>query len=353
MKYSGAAVVAAGAAALGVYEYSEYYKQATVSPIPTASSTITPTQTPTPTSTTQEKLLYLAGKILYNEKGNGIQSPSDSKLADAPFRLIDNTGKITSTTTNSAGEYRFDVPRENYSLQIYARGKYWAMCHSKNDVAPAWGPYDECGYPIKLREDQEGVDFGVMEGILTQPVSEGTKFHIDRYYDWDPRPATSLWWDGTVGNDPWNHDGIDYGMDEGKDLLAMAPGNVTGVITNKQGLGVALNHYANIYTIYGHISKALVKEGDSISRGQKIAESGKTGVDYPHTHVSLFSMGLPITFFDPYHPIFKMEPLFNGYWINDGEFEEYGQKWVDCNGRDNPNLDYPNFWTKFNKPVFA
>ncbi len=58
------------------------------------------------------------------------------------------------------------------------------------------------------------------------------------------------------------------------------PGNIS--CNGRQGNYILINHNAgNYYTQYMHLSTILVKEGQVVSRGQKIATMGNTGEVYP------------------------------------------------------------------------
>ncbi|MDD5827209.1 MAG: M23 family metallopeptidase [Bacilli bacterium] len=58
------------------------------------------------------------------------------------------------------------------------------------------------------------------------------------------------------------------------------PGNIS--CNGRQGNYILINHNAgNYYTQYMHLSSILVKEGQVVSRGQKIATMGNTGEVYP------------------------------------------------------------------------
>ncbi|WPU64447.1 M23 family metallopeptidase [Peredibacter starrii] len=51
------------------------------------------------------------------------------------------------------------------------------------------------------------------------------------------------------------------------------------------GWTVIIDHGMDVFTVYGHCSKTLVKEGDMVERGQLIALSGNTGrTSGPHLH---------------------------------------------------------------------
>jgi murein DD-endopeptidase MepM/ murein hydrolase activator NlpD len=76
------------------------------------------------------------------------------------------------------------------------------------------------------------------------------------------------------------HKGIDFGAPGGTSILA-AENGVVIVASWWSGYGntVILDHGNGVWTLYGHIRNdgIVVKKGDSVKRGQKIAEVGSTG----------------------------------------------------------------------------
>ena len=88
------------------------------------------------------------------------------------------------------------------------------------------------------------------------------------------------------------HEGVDFAVPDGTDVLAVADGVVTGVGSPwGKAYGshsIVIHHGKHGYMIYAHNQKALVKVGDKVKKGQHIAESGHDGnVTGPHLHVEL------------------------------------------------------------------
>ncbi len=75
------------------------------------------------------------------------------------------------------------------------------------------------------------------------------------------------------------HDGIDIRVPRGTPVKAAANGRVVFVNENfrKYGKIIILSHTRNYYTVYAHNKKNLVRVGDFISGGSKIATVGKSG----------------------------------------------------------------------------
>ncbi|HET9350531.1 MAG TPA: M23 family metallopeptidase [Burkholderiales bacterium] len=91
--------------------------------------------------------------------------------------------------------------------------------------------------------------------------------------------------------DPFNgqwamHEGIDFVADYGSPIVAAAAGVVIFSGFHPQyGYVVDIDHGNDLVTRYAHCSKLLVREGDLVQRGRKIAEVGSTGRSTgPHLH---------------------------------------------------------------------
>jgi lipoprotein NlpD len=80
--------------------------------------------------------------------------------------------------------------------------------------------------------------------------------------------------------------GIDVFGKEGDPIEAVAPGQVVYSGSNlvRYGNLVIVKHDEHVLTAYAHNAKILVKEGDAVKVGQKIAEMGKTGTDRVRLH---------------------------------------------------------------------
>jgi murein DD-endopeptidase MepM/ murein hydrolase activator NlpD len=82
------------------------------------------------------------------------------------------------------------------------------------------------------------------------------------------------------------HDGLDIGAQANAPVQAPALGRVVTVaFDSKMGNMVKLDHGYGIETVYGHLAKPLVKEGQRVKRGDVVALVGSTGLSTgPHLH---------------------------------------------------------------------
>jgi murein DD-endopeptidase MepM/ murein hydrolase activator NlpD len=82
------------------------------------------------------------------------------------------------------------------------------------------------------------------------------------------------------------HEGIDIINEVGTPIFASADGAVD--FNGHQvgyGLTIEINHDYSLKTLYGHLSKTYVHEGQRVKRGDLIARSGNTGLSNgPHLH---------------------------------------------------------------------
>lgn len=83
------------------------------------------------------------------------------------------------------------------------------------------------------------------------------------------------------------HKGVDFSVSQGTPVIAPADGIVEKVAYQAGGAGryVMLRHGREYQTVYMHLSKSLVKAGQTVKKGERIALSGNTGISTgPHLH---------------------------------------------------------------------
>jgi len=87
------------------------------------------------------------------------------------------------------------------------------------------------------------------------------------------------------------HKGVDFAMPVGTPVLAVGDGEV--VIAKRSGAAgnyVAIRHGRQYTTRYMHLKKLLVKPGQKVKRGDRIALSGNTGRSTgPHLHYEMWT----------------------------------------------------------------
>jgi murein DD-endopeptidase MepM/ murein hydrolase activator NlpD len=131
------------------------------------------------------------------------------------------------------------------------------------------------------------------EGIVLRPPFNGT-YRITSFFD-HKFPNYSK--DGKVtiytGESVWDcsphcydgHDGYDWELPSGTDIIAAADGKVV-ISRYEGGYGntIIISHANNYYTMYSHLSQFFVEEEESVVAGQRIALSGSSGTNAAHLH---------------------------------------------------------------------
>ncbi len=99
------------------------------------------------------------------------------------------------------------------------------------------------------------------------------------------------------------HTGIDIINEVGNDVYAAGDGVVhfSGRTQGGYGVVIEVSHGYGFSSLYAHLSKVLVKEGQSVKRGELIAKSGRSGlVSGPHLHYEVRRNGAkqnPVDYF--------------------------------------------------------
>ena len=109
---------------------------------------------------------------------------------------------------------------------------------------------------------------------------------------------------GTVNSEfggrrsPWAkrsefHGGIDIGAERGTPVHAPAAGTVAFAGSHAEyGLTVMVEHGEDLKTIYGHLSKTLVAQGQKVARGAELGLTGNSGRSSgPHLHYEILVNG--------------------------------------------------------------
>jgi murein DD-endopeptidase MepM/ murein hydrolase activator NlpD len=87
------------------------------------------------------------------------------------------------------------------------------------------------------------------------------------------------------------HVGADYAAPTGTPIVAVTDGKVLEAKNGTNwgaayGIAAVIDHGGGIRAIYAHMSKVLVKAGETVKEGQKIGEVGSTGNSTgPHLHL--------------------------------------------------------------------
>ena len=93
-----------------------------------------------------------------------------------------------------------------------------------------------------------------------------------------------------------NLKGIDIAGKAGQPVVASAAGKVVYVGSGLRGYGklVIVKHNSTFLSAYAHNREIVVKEGEQVAKGQKIAEMGDTDSDRVKLHFEIRRLGKPV-----------------------------------------------------------
>lgn len=210
----------------------------------------------------------------------GISAPQYAKIKTAASGVTYEKGKKNAKIAAvGAAVSQNTASYEQYAAVMHALG------YKKID-----GYYTSGG---KLPEDKKG-DTGISVNRATG-FSNPTKVSdavITSDYGIRSAPTTNK------GKGSKQHDGIDIGGSvNGQAADSIGGGKVTEVGYDENGYGnyVVVDHGNGYTSLYGHLQKATVKQGDTVSAGQQVGVIGSTGKSSgPHLHLRVHKNGQSI-----------------------------------------------------------
>ena len=202
-----------------------------------------------------EEFRLAAGLELLNEdvRRVGIGGPETERPGIAKLSKLDrNAGDLASSTNESVGE----LLRRARLLSYSWREAHNALenKHAKWEATPSIVP---------------------TAGYLTSPFSRSRRH--------------------PVFNRARPHHGVDISAPTGTPIVSAANGVVRSAgYDGDFGYAVEVDHGYGVVTRYAHASKLLVRGGQRVQRGEKIALVGSTGLSVgPHLHYEVLVNGRP------------------------------------------------------------
>ncbi len=93
------------------------------------------------------------------------------------------------------------------------------------------------------------------------------------------------------------HQGIDFTAPAGTPIQSTGDGKVVKVENKSSGYGrsVTIDHGFGYVTLYAHMKDIVVRQGEKVTKGQKIGTIGNTGTSTgPHCHYEVHFNGKPV-----------------------------------------------------------
>lgn len=181
------------------------------------------------------------------------------------------------TASGASVSYRKEIPvqRQRYPrVVLTVPGRYTAPSPEEEREIEEGKKIKEDAFKIVTPERE-------WQGTFNPPVTAELSdvFGVQRIFN------------GTVQS---THQGLDYRVSEGTPVAAVNRGKV--LLARPlffEGNFVVIDHGQGLLTLYLHMSKFSVKEGDEVEKGQQIGLSGGTGrATGPHLHLAVRWQGV-------------------------------------------------------------
>ena len=212
-----------------------------------------------------------------------------------------DTSKPTGDMANGRGGDDGPIPDGRNTLQgvtpSAGSSDLRQQVSEMRDSVQAEGDFGTENIEEMAQQVRESIDALVREAALQEQALQNlTQIAEQRSTQWASTPSiwpVRGWVTSTFGprvspftEKPAWHDGLDIGASPNAPVQAPALGRVVTVtFDSKMGNMVKLDHGYGIETVYGHLAKSLVKEGQRVKRGDVVALVGSTGLSTgPHLH---------------------------------------------------------------------
>ncbi len=201
----------------------------------------------------QGKIIENPTRLVIDLPGATYQGPTVRKTIGQAVQAV-RVGQVNAETTRLVVEFapNLNLDAENLKLKSLDANNHWTVQLPKSVAAANANSSSAYTWPLN--------------GILTAG------------FGWRIHPITGQ---RTL------HKGIDIAAPIGAPILAAADGTVTYAEWDSGGYGnlLEISHQDGSRTWYAHLNKFLVGKGQSIKKGQLVAEVGTTGRSTgPHLH---------------------------------------------------------------------
>ena len=248
------------------------------------------------------------------EQVSGVVAPASPSIREVAAELVDGTGKKVSSfsgfryplpdvadtwaviggisSTQQPGDYSLVISivyDNGYRFMLWAPLTIESRVFVREDI-----PLNEAMTSLRADPDpRQAVEARELWALLSR-VNLGAVYHTEKFilpveegfretsFFGDRR--TFLYSDG--GRAHSIHNGIDYATPRGTPVHSSGAGRVvmakSRIIT---GVSIVIEHLPGVYSLYFHLDTLNVREGQMVTAGEKIGESGFTGLSTgPHLH---------------------------------------------------------------------
>lgn len=238
-------------------------------------------------------------------------APVEDRMQGVTVRSAPVSGLVAATLpgAENAGKPGYYTVQKGDTLTRVAldHGQSWRDLVRWNNLPNAH--LIEVGQVLRVVPPGSSVE---VKGVVVQPIGGSAELVAGKPAASVPIPAAGS--TTSIGNDdglgfiwPANgsllagfdevkNKGLDIGGKAGDPVLAAADGHVVYAGAGLRGYGnlIILKHNNTFLSAYAHNQALLVKEDQKVSKGQKIAEMGKTDAERVKLHFEIRRQGKPV-----------------------------------------------------------
>jgi len=227
-----------------------------------------------------------------------MRAPAQAAAAEgvAQVRPVTSAGKVESRPLDAAAQSKTPASAAEPKPSVAATGpvktepRAYKLPYSAENVAlMSRGETLRSEPKPEPRPEPKPETKPEQRAPVLKPEPEGND---DEKVDWGwPSTGRVL----TGFSDPSNK-GVDVGGKIGDPVFASASGRVVYSGAGLRGYGklVIIKHNNTYLSAYAHNNQILVKEGQQVIKGQKIAEVGDSDADAPRLHFEIRRLGKPV-----------------------------------------------------------
>jgi lipoprotein NlpD len=240
---------------------------------------------------------------------NNLTSPNDIKVdqvlrvapPDAALAPTPGAAQTGSVSTSSGVEVRpLGAPSAGPATPPAAGAPAAAALANKSWPRGEKRPYSESAFAELQKPDSAPPPVRSGDKAIDKPADKAADKLGDKPADTARLADDGLAWmwpaEGRViGTFDGGRKGIDIAGKMGQPVLAAGNGTVL-YASSVRGYGnlVIVKHSSNLLSAYAHNKAILVKEGQAVTKGQRIAEMGNSDTDAVKLHFEIRQQGKPV-----------------------------------------------------------
>lgn len=214
------------------------------------------------------------------------------------YRVISQLDPLSSTIRQAG----FGGTNQYEHLNSYIYSELYIESNKKSDILNKQLKLQAQSYDT-VYSSVKTIGDSIFAAPAIQPLSPYDFYRISSPFGYRVHPVTGTY---------IHHDGIDLAADIGKPIYATGSGKVISANGSEYGYGnrVIIDHGFGYKTLYAHLSKIMVIEGQTVKRGSVLGLVGNTGTSTgPHLHYEVIYKNT------------KMNPVL--FYVNDLTDAEY------------------------------